>query len=291
MQHLRRQHGRQGECDHPGHDHCAGEGEGKFRKQRANEPGHEADGRIDRNQGGRHRDDRHADLAGRVDGGVKPGLPHLDVPVHVLDDNDRVVDHETDGQNHRQQRQEVHRESHQQHQEAAADERQRHGQSRHDRCAHRPERQVDHEQNDEQCLGEGFEDFLDRILDVLAGVITDPRGHDGGELPLDLLHLIPDAAGDRQRVGAGRGFDRNHRAGRAVEQGDGIVALGAQFDARDILEPDERAVVAAHDETAKILHGRDVRGCRQVGQHVGALDLPGRREEVVGIQHGGNFAR
>jgi len=107
---------------------------------------------------------------------LQAGLAHLDVPVDVLDDDDRVVDHEADGE----------------HQSRA-------GWSRliekpiqsirkappindsgtatagTDRGPHRAERQVDHHEHDEHGLDEGLEHLCDRVLDELAGVVGDPE--------------------------------------------------------------------------------------------------------------------
>ena len=213
------------------------------------------------------------------------------MPMHVLDDDDRVVDHEADSQHHRQQRQQIDRKPHEQHEKAAADQRQRHSQTGHDGRAHRSERQVNHEQYDEQCFAQGLEHFLDRIFDVLARVVRDACGHDGGKLLLDFLHRAADPSCDRQGIRSRSRFDRNYRTRRAIEPANRIVAFGAQFDACDILEPDEGRIVAPHDEIAEILYVCDVGGRGQVSQHIGALYLSGRGKKVVGIQYGGDLGR
>ncbi len=118
LEHLAAQHGREGQGHHAGDQHRPGEREGELGEQGADQAAHEADGCIDRHQGGGHGDDRHGQLPGALDGGLKGGLAHLDVAVHVLHHHDGIVHHQADGQNHGQQGEQVNGKAQHQHQEA-----------------------------------------------------------------------------------------------------------------------------------------------------------------------------
>ena len=95
-------HGRKRECYKSGYRHGAGEGEGEFAKQRAGKSALESDRGINRRQGDGHRNNRSHQFSrpeyGRIDRRV--ALP--DVTFHVLHHHDRIVDHDTDGQNNRE---------------------------------------------------------------------------------------------------------------------------------------------------------------------------------------------
>ena len=90
-------------------------------------------------------------------------LPSLEVPLHVLDDDDRVVHDEADREHDREQRQQVDREAGGQHQERRADERDRDGHRRDQRRSRRAEEEEDHHDDDQQRLGERLEHLLDGV--------------------------------------------------------------------------------------------------------------------------------
>ena len=73
------------------------------------------------------------------------GIAVLDVPVDVLDDDDRVVDHEADRDRERHQRQVVEAEIEQIHRRERAEQRQRHGDARNQRRPEIAQEQQDHQ--------------------------------------------------------------------------------------------------------------------------------------------------
>ena len=72
------------------------------RNKRAGQALGEADRGINRGERDRHRKDGAEDLAHAADGGVERLFAVLDMAVDVLDDHDRVVDDEADGEHHRE---------------------------------------------------------------------------------------------------------------------------------------------------------------------------------------------
>ncbi len=129
-QQARAHHRRQGQGDDPGNDHRAGQGEGELLEQGASEAGEEADRRVDRGEGDGHADHRYGDLPRALQGSLEGRLALLDVAVDVFHHHDRVVHHQADGQDHRQQGQQVDRVAHGLHEEQYADHRQRNGHHR-----------------------------------------------------------------------------------------------------------------------------------------------------------------
>ena len=74
--------------------------------RRAGETALKADRYVDRHQHHGHGQDGAAELARRDDGGIERRAALLfHVPIDILDDDDGIIDHESDGQHQRQQRQ------------------------------------------------------------------------------------------------------------------------------------------------------------------------------------------
>ncbi len=66
----------------------------------------EADGHVHRNQHHGHGENGAAELARRDNGGIdRRAVLLFHVPIDILDDDDGVIDHESNGQHQRQQRQ------------------------------------------------------------------------------------------------------------------------------------------------------------------------------------------
>ncbi len=94
----RAHHRRERHRDDTRQHHGRGERDGELEEQRAGQAALESDRRVDRRQGDRHRDDRTDQLAGARQRRLDPRLALSDVPLDVLHDHDRVVDHQTDRQ-------------------------------------------------------------------------------------------------------------------------------------------------------------------------------------------------
>ena len=119
---ARAHHRRQAQRHDAGYGDGAGEGEGEFGEQRARQAALEPDGHIDGDQHHRHRQNRAAEFARRDQRRLQRRFALLGhVPVDVFDDNDRVVDHQTDGKHQREQSQQVDRIAQRQHDEEGAD--------------------------------------------------------------------------------------------------------------------------------------------------------------------------
>ena len=181
-------HRRQGQRHHAGHHHGAGEGEGELLEQRAGQPAHQADGGVHRGQGQGHGDHGAGDLAGADQGRLQRRLAFLDMPVDVLHHDDGVVHHQADGQDHRQQGQQVDAEPEQAHDRRRADQRQRDGHQRDQHAAQRAEEQEDHHGDDHHRLDQGLDHFIDGRLDEARHFEHDIGGHARRHGLADLRH-------------------------------------------------------------------------------------------------------
>ena len=119
----RAHHGRQGQRhDRRDHDR-ANEREGEFGEQCACEPALEADRDVDCDEHHRHGDDWPCELAGRINRGITRRRSFLEMPVDVLDHDDRIVDNEPDSEDEGEQGEEIDREAEDQHHREGADQR------------------------------------------------------------------------------------------------------------------------------------------------------------------------
>ena len=69
---------------------------------------------------------------------------------------------------------------------------------RHERGTQRAEEEKNNDDDDEERFRKGFDDFVDRVVDVLGRVVGDVALHAGGQFALDILQLGADAASRRR---------------------------------------------------------------------------------------------
>ena len=111
LKQARTHHRREGQGDNARDRHRAREREGELGEQRAGQSALESDRHVHRHQDNGHRQDRAAELARgdqrRHPAGVAALL--VDVPEDILHHDDGVIDHQPDGQDQGQQREQIDR--------------------------------------------------------------------------------------------------------------------------------------------------------------------------------------
>ena len=211
-------HGAQGQRYHARYHHGASQGEGEFAEQGAGQSADEADGRIDRRQCQRHGDDRHGDLSGPGYCGLPGRRTVFDMPVYVFHHHDGVVDHQSDGDHHGQQGQQVEGEAHSENQEHHADKRQRYSDQRNQHHAQGAQEQVDHQDNDKGGFDQGGYDFPQGLLDYHAAIPVQEEFHIHGQVRPDARQRLVHLRGDVQEIGVRCRCDRHeHRVATAGE--------------------------------------------------------------------------
>jgi hypothetical protein len=235
-------------------DHRDGDGDRELLVELAGDPG---------NEGGRHENRRQDD----GDGDHRPGhLLHrperrvlrrhavLDVVLDGFDDDDRVIDHETDRQHQAEQRQGVDREAEHREEHEGADQRHRHRQQRNQRRPPALQEDEDDDHHQHQRFDQRVLDLLDPFGDRQRRVERDDVVEVGRETLLELLHQLLGAIGGREGVGARHQVERDQRRRLAVEPALLAVGLRAEFDAGDVADANDRAVgVGAQDDVAEFL--------------------------------------
>ncbi len=174
----------------------------------------------------------------------------------VLDDDDRVVDEQADRQDEPEQRQRVDRIAEQRENPERPEQDDRHRDRRDQRRA--PALQEDeHDDDDEDDrLEQGVDDLPDRQLDERRAVERESVFIARRERVRRLLDLRLDEFGSLQRVRPWRELDCHADRGMAVQAAGVGVILGAELDARDVVQPHHRAVGTGLDDDLAELVGR-----------------------------------
>ena len=136
-----------------------------------------------------------------------------DVALDILDDDDRVVDHDADREHEAEQGQRIEREAERAHQRESPYERHRDRDDRDDRRAPRLQEDDDDEDDEDEGLEERLVDLAHGLGDELGRVVDDLVVDAGGEIALELVHLLDDALRGGERIAAGA-LEDGERHGR-----------------------------------------------------------------------------
>ena len=224
----------------------------------------------------------------------------LDVVHDGLDDDDRVVHDDADGEHEAEERQGVQREAEAEHHCKCADQGHRHRDQRDDRRA--PRLQEDHHDDDDQEDGfeQGVGDGVYRLADEDGRVVDDAIVHAGRKVLLQALHRGVDVVRGLERVGAGtlEYADRDRRL--VVEEAAQRVAARSELEPGDVRQVGNLPIVGrADDDVAELglggqpplrvdreLEGGGGRRRRRAEDAGGDLDvlLADRAHDVAGRQ-------
>ena len=177
--------------------------------------------------------------------------------LYVLNNDDGIIDDETDGEHHRKERQRIDGKIQEDECAECTDERDRHGEQRDNRCAPALQEDEDDEHDEQQCLDEGVNHLFDGGIDVVRAVKDRLHLEPGRERLLRLRKHLAYLGKGNHRIRI-RGEPDTETDGRvAVELRDDIVLPLARLDACHILQADERAVLArGDDDVAELLRRR-----------------------------------
>ena len=171
-----------------------------------------------------------------------------------LDDDNRIVDDDADGEHQAEQREHVDREAEQREEHERADERDRHGHQRDERGTPVLQEDEDDDDDERHRLEQRVLDFRDALGDRQRRIERDQVIHVPREALLQIFHRRLDPVGDVERVGAGNLEHGNDGRRCAVVAADGVVEHRPQLEARDVLEADLGAIrVGPHDDVRELL--------------------------------------
>ena len=250
LQEARAEHRRQREA----HEHRDEDRERHRPAERVDEPlgiaVHEGDRQEDHDERQRRRHDRQGHLFSALNSRlVRRAVLLLDVAEDVLEDDDRVVDHDPDSERDGEQRHVVQREPHDAHQGERGDDRRRDRQRRDDDRTDVPDEEH-HDDRGEQCAeDEVFLERRNRGVDELRVVANDSDFHRRRERPLNVPEGGAYALDHGNRVLSHRPADVEHDRRRFTQPDRRRGPLEAVFRVADIRNPDRRAALGRHDQS------------------------------------------
>ena len=199
-QNLGGQHRRQAKRQEGGEGHGRRDRRRELYEQTPDISGQEQQGREDRQQHDGRGHDREEDLARATLGGDQRRLAVVQTTLNVLDHHDGVIDHEADGQNQGQQRQQVQREA----QRRQDDEGRQQTDRRHDRRDQRSPQAAQEDEVHQGHQGHGDADGDPDLVDGVRGedrvVGSDLDGHARRQGRPDFLDHLVDTIRDGEVV-------------------------------------------------------------------------------------------
>src|SRR5215831_10699969 len=254
------QHGAQGRTERQRHE--AGDdrrGRNRHRELTEEQSGDASEEGRRHEYGAERQCDRYqrtADFVHRSMGRFKWGHSRAHIALDVFDDDDRVVDDDTDCQHEPKQGQVVQRYPKYGEDRKGADQRNRNCNAGDDRRAPVLQKQEYHPDNEEDRDKNGDDNLLDRLGDEDIRVVDDCRVDTWRKIFLQLLHLRQNFMLDRERVCAGLGIDDQGCRIAAVHVGRVAVIGGADLDATDVADPGHAPPVIRFEDDVGELLGR-----------------------------------
>ncbi len=249
-------------------DHRDGDGDRELLVELAGDAGNEGGRHENRSQDHGDCDHRTGDLFHGPELRFLGRHAMLDMVLDRLDDDDGIVNYQTDGQHQAKQRQRIDREAEQREEHESADQRYRHRQQRDQRRPPALQEDEDDDDDQHQRLDQGVLDFLDALGHRQRGIEGDDIVKVGREALLDLFHQLLGAVGRFQGIGARHQVEGDESGRLAVEPTLHAVGLGAKFDTGNIPDTDNRAIRigAQHDATEVLLALQPPLGAYRVGE-------------------------
>src|SRR6516225_394435 len=197
---------------------------------------------------------RAADFVHRSMGRFKWGQSGAHIALDVFDDDDRVVDDDTDRQHEAEQGQVVQRYPKYSEDRRGADQRNRNCNAGYDRGAPALQKQEYHADDEEDRDKNREDNLLDRLGNEDIRVVDDCRVDTWRKIFLQLLHLRQNFVLDRERVCPGLGIDEQGCRIAAVHVGGVAVIGGADLDATDVADPgDAPPAIRFEDDVGELL--------------------------------------
>ena len=241
---------------------------------------------------------RPADLVHRLVRGLRRRHSPFEIALDILDDDDRIVDHDTHRQHQAEQGQIVQGDPERRENGEGADQGHRDRDHRDQRGAPALQEDEHHEDDEQDRLEDRVDDLIDRFADEDRGIVDDLVAQARREVLRQRRDGRKDLVLDRQRVCPRLREDQQRHARTAVHEAGRTIVRGADLDPADVADAgDPSLVVGLHDDVGELLGRRQPaerlhvdlvglgRSCRWLVQDAGGdLEVlsPQRREHLAG---------
>ncbi len=203
--------------DHHRKDHRGDDGDRELAVDHADRAAEERHRHEHRGQHRGDADQRAGDLVHRLDRRLaRRQVLFAHHPLDILDDDDRIVHQQADGEHHREHRQGVDRIAEECEDAEGAEQHHRHRDRRDQGGAEVLQEHQHHDEYQNHRLDQGLHHFVDRETDERRGVVRIDHVDPGGEARTQAFDRGPHTVGGRDRVGPGREVDRKASRRHAV---------------------------------------------------------------------------
>ena len=278
----------QGQGHEAGEDHGQRDGDRELAIEHAGDTAEEGDRKEDADEHADDRDDRAGDLPHGFLGGLERAQPLLaHEPLSVLKHDDGVVDHDADGDDHREERQDVDAVAQDPQPGARADERDGYRDHRDDRGTPRAEEKEDDDRHQEGGLDERAPHLADGGTHEAGGIERNTVLDVRRKLLGQVVHPHTDTVGGLERIGPGLQVDTDTGHGLTIQHAELLVALGTEFYAGDVTQA-EHAIGGprSQHDIAELLGGRQTPTGHD-GYHEGGIHrrfLAEAADRVLGVR-------
>ncbi len=230
------------------------DGDGERLEERARHTGDRDERQEDDDRGDRRADERHANLFDRAADRIRAALARVAMQHDILDDDDRIVDHEAHSGSEAAERHEVEAlADHPQHDEGDG---QRGGddQSRDERRAPVAEEQHHDERREQQADEYRVADARNRVVDETRLIVERLQVHAFWQLAADVLDFLVHGLGDRHGVAVGLTEHVQEHRLLCVGGYCDVDRLDGLGDFRDVADANRRACrCRLHDDIPDVL--------------------------------------
>ena len=268
------------EAEESGNDHD----DAVLPDQVADDSRDQGEGEEDRHVHHGDRDGRETYLAPSIQGRGTAVLPHLQVAVDVLENDDGVVHQDPDHQRHGQEGHQVQGEVEEVHGREGRD--QGAGDGDHDDQGVADAVEEDQHDQGDQDDGEQevFLDGVGRVEGEGGAVLGDGELQaDLGVVPFKLLKGVTDSLADIDGVGIGLLLNQNPHRRLSVEAADVDGLLDRVLNLRNVAQADIPALSPSDDQVTQFVEALEAAGDPDDELSVDVLDLPCREVQVSGI--------
>ena len=189
---------------------------------------------------------------------ARSDLALLHDTLDILDHDDRIIHHNTNGQHQTQQSQRIERKAHDQHEPERADQRNRNGNNRNQGRTPTLQREINHQDHQKERLKQRLVNLVDRLRNIFGHIERKQILHAVREVLGDILHGILNLLCHLHGVGSRQHINTQNRCIAAIQSTLRIVRLSLQRYPRHITHANERTVRIGFDHNVL-----EILGCRK----------------------------
>ncbi len=178
----------------------------------------------------------------------------MHMTIHILHHNNRIIDHQPDGQHQREQGQQIDGVTQGLHDKEGTHQRERNRHQWHHHRTPAPQKEEDHHGDNHQRLKQCLDHLLNRAVDEFCTVIDNLSIQTGWHLRLDLREYLLDTLNHLQHVGIRGDKDADKDRAFPIKGGGEVVVFCPQHHGSDILQPHNSPIRLTQCQPLELIH-------------------------------------